>query len=149
MIVLLALIGITTSKSQIQTPAHWSYGIKKVGTSDGADIYEVHLLCTLNPGWHVYAQKQMPDAVAIPTRITFSGSDMTLIGTTVEKGKKEIVSIKDQGITNCQYEKKVDFIQKITVKKAAKEIKGEISYQCCTNKMCLPENTINFTIPIK
>ena len=106
----LLIIGIGFSNAQIQDPAHWAYGLKnlKGGT------YEVHLQATMDEGWHIYAQKQLPYAVAVPTKIVFAKTpELTLIGKPAELGKKETYTIKEAGVTNYEYAGKVDFVQKV------------------------------------
>lgn len=142
-ILMICITHIVTA--QIQEPAHWAYGIKKLA----GNTYEVHLLATLDEGWHIYAQKQLPDAVAVPTKIVFAKiPGLTLMGKPAEVGKKDIYTIKEAGVTNYEYAGKVDFVQKVTVKPGLKEIGGTITYQTCTHEKCLNANTINFSVPI-
>jgi DsbC/DsbD-like thiol-disulfide interchange protein len=130
---------------QILDPAHWAYALKKLT----GNTYEVHLQATIDDGWHIYAQKQLPDAVAVPTKIVFEITPgLTLIGKPIELGKKETYTIKEAGVTNYEYAGKVDFVQKMTVPPGLKEIKGTITYQTCTHQQCLTEKTISFTVPV-
>ncbi|MDB5159570.1 MAG: sugar transporter [Mucilaginibacter sp.] len=146
LLLLMLTFGFVQVKAQIQSdPAHWVYGLKKsVGNT-----YEVHLQCTIDNGWHIYAEKQTKDFIGTATKIAFvKVPELTLVGQLLENGKKEIYTIKEAGITNYEYADKVEFIQKITVKPGLKEIKGTITYQTCTHDHCLPERTISFTVPI-
>lgn len=143
--VILMICTAHIATAQIQDPAHWAYGLKNLK----GGVYEVHLQATMDEGWHIYAQKQLPDAVAVPTKIVFDKTpELTLIGKPAELGKKETYTIKEAGVTNYEYAGKVDFVQKVTVKPGLKEIKGTITYQTCTHEKCLTEKTISFTIPI-
>ena len=145
---ILAVAGImltTNAKAQVGNPVHWSYGLKKLPDNQ----YEVHLLARIDTGWHIYAQKQLPDAVAVPTKISFSQAPgLKLIGNPVEKGKKETYTIKEAGVTNYEYAGQVDFVQRVHLKPGIKAIKGTITYQSCTHVKCLQEQTINFTVPV-
>lgn len=140
------LIAICTAKVQVQAdPAHWSYGIKKLS----GNIYEVHLQCTIDEGWHIYAQKQGKDFIGTKTKITLAKTrGLIVIGTTAELGRKETYTVKEVGITNYEYAGKVDFVQKVKVEPGLKEINGTIIYQTCTHEKCLLEKTINFSVPI-
>ena len=130
---------------QIKNPAHWAYGLKKLNDN----TYEVHIRATIDPGWHIYAQKQLPSAVAVPTKIVFSPQPgLTMMGTPAELGKKEIYTIPEAGVTNYEYAGTVDFVQKLTTSPEVKEIKGTITYQTCTHQECLSEKTISFTVPV-
>jgi DsbC/DsbD-like thiol-disulfide interchange protein len=146
-IILMLLLSAAVSllHAQVMNPAHWSYGLKKL---DG-DHYEVHLRATMDEGWHIYAQKQLPDAVAVPTKIVFTKAPgLKLKGLPLELGKKEKYTIKEAGVTNMEYAGVVDFVQKVTLTPGLKEVKGTITYQTCTHEMCLPEATISFSIAV-
>jgi len=142
---LLAAATLTIRAQQIKDPAHWAYGLKKLT----GNTYEVHLQCTIDDGWHIYAPKQLPDAVAVPTKIVFAKtSGLVLIGKIKEIGKKETYTIPDAGVTNYEYAGKVDFVQQVAIGAGLKEIKGTITYQTCTHQMCLAEQTISFMVPV-
>jgi len=132
--------------AQIQKdPSHWAYGLKKLT----GNTYEVHLLCTLDNEWHIYAQLQTKDFIGTATKITFNKQPgLTLIGKPLEKGRKDTYIVKEVGIKNYEYSDKVDFVQTVTLKPGIKEIKGSIRYQTCTHEHCLPETSLDFTIPI-
>lgn len=130
---------------QIKNPAHWAYGLKKLNDN----TYEVHIRATIDPGWHIYAQKQLPGAVAVPTKIVFAAQPgLTLVGTPAELGKKDTYTIPEAGVTNYEYAGTVDFVQKVTVSPDLKEIKGTITYQTCTHQQCLAAQTISFTVQL-
>lgn len=145
-ILLLLSISIFTAKAQIQPdPAHWAYGLKKLA----GNTYEVHLRCTIDEGWHLYAQQQTKDFIGTRTKISFAKqAGMTLIGTPVEHGKKDTYIVKEVGIKNYEYAGVVDFVQKVTIKPGIVAITGHIAYQTCTHEHCLPETSVDFTIPV-
>jgi len=143
-LLLICVTGIRAS-AQVDDPAHWAYGIKKIAPN----TYEVHLQATIDQGWHIYAQKQLPEAIAVPTKITFSKiAGLTLIGKPKEIGKKDTYTVKEAGITNYEYANKVDFVQKVSLIPDLREVKGTITYQTCTHEKCLNAQTINFSIPV-
>lgn len=144
-ILFLALLCSLAVSAQIKKPVTWKTGIKSLGNH----TYEVHLLAVIDKGWHIYAQKQSPDAIAIPTTITFvSDPRITLIGKPIEVGKKDTYIVKEIGITNYEYAGKVDFVQKVKVKPDVKSIKGKVNWQVCTHEECLPEDSLDFTVQI-
>src|SRR5258708_1229976 len=144
-VILLLAISAIAAKAQIEDPAHWAYGLKKLGATN----YEVHLQATLDDGWHIYAQKQSSEFVGTATKIAFfKQPGLTLTGATLELGKKEKYENKEVEIINYEYAGKVDFVQKVKINPGIKEIKGTITYQTCTNQKCLTEKTINFTVPV-
>jgi hypothetical protein len=135
-----------TAKAQVQPdPAHWAYGLKKLS----ADTYEVHLQCTIDAPWHIYAQKQTNDFIGTATKISFNKlPGLTLLGTPVEIGRKLTYTVKDVGISNYEYAGKVDFVQKMLVKPGVTSLSGKIIYQTCTHTHCLTDTSIDFTIPV-
>jgi thiol:disulfide interchange protein DsbD len=144
-VLFLATVLLNKVIGQIQNPVHWSYGLKKLS----GNVFEVHILARIDSGWHIYAQKQSPDAVAVPTHLTLEKvPGLTIIGKPVELGKKEKYTLAEVGITNMEYANKVDFVQKVVLKPGLKEIKGRISWQACTHKMCLQEQSLSLTVPV-
>jgi len=145
-ILLVLTVACIHAKAQIQKdPAHWAYGLKKLT----GNTYEVHLQCTIDVPWHIYAQKQGREFIGTATKIVFAKQPgLVLIGTPAEHGKKDIFVNKEVEITNYEYAGKADFVQKVTVKPGVKEIKGTINYQTCTHERCLTATSIDFTIPV-
>ncbi|MFD2871996.1 protein-disulfide reductase DsbD domain-containing protein [Mucilaginibacter ximonensis] len=135
-----------SARAQIQNdPSHWAYGIKKLT----GNRYEVHLQCTLDEEWHIYAQKQGPGFIGTATKIIFNKQPgLTLIGRPLEKGKKDTYVVKEVDIKNYEYSGRVDFVQLVSIKPGTKEIKGKVIYQTCTHEHCLPQTSLDFTIPI-
>lgn len=133
LILFTSLCRIATAQIQAD-PAHWAYGLKKLGTNS----YEVHLKCAIDDGWHIYAQKQTNEFIGTKTKITFAKTPgLVLAGLPIETGKKEKYTVKEVGITNYEYAGIVDFVQKATIKPGTKELKGTITYQTCTHDHCL------------
>lgn len=132
--------------AQRPDPVHWNYSVQKTAT----DSLQVHMTATIEEGWHVYAQIQPEDAIAIPTKVVFAKNPLVILsGKTKETGTKEIYEDKTAGIVQYQYGGKVDFIQSIVLKvKVKTNITGSITYQACTGEMCLPPKTIAFTITL-
>lgn len=135
-----------TANAQIQAdPAHWAYGLKKITNN----TYEVHLQCSIDYPWHIYAQKQGKDFIGTATKITFNKQPgLALTGIPIEHGKKDTYKDETVGILNYEYAGKVDFVQKATLKPGIKAITGTINYQTCTHDHCLTAVTINFSVPV-
>lgn len=130
--------------SDFASPVVWHFYAEKTGTNR----YDLHITASIRPGWHLYAQKQPEDAIAVPTKITFHETGLTdFIGRPREVGKRETATIEAFGISAFQYSDKVDFIQKVKRKTARPEtITGSITYQVCKEKECLPPETKKFRI---
>ena len=48
----LLFIALATTRAQILTPVHWSYGAKKTGKNEAV----IFIKATIDDGWHVYSQ---------------------------------------------------------------------------------------------
>lgn len=135
------------SFSQKPDPVHFTYSCKAINDKQ----VEVHILATLDEGWHLYAQTQPKDAISIPTKITFTKNPLIKIASTLPKeiGEKEQYHDPVAGITQYQYAHSVEFVQMVTLKAKAKtNLSGTITYQVCTNEMCLPPKTVPFSLSI-
>ncbi|MES2107946.1 MAG: protein-disulfide reductase DsbD domain-containing protein [Bacteroidota bacterium] len=145
-LILLLACGSFVAKAQIEKdPAHWAYGLKKLA----GNVYEVHLQCTIDDPWHIYAQKQTKDFIGTATKITFAKQPgLALKGIPAEIGKKDTYKDETVGILNYEFAGKVDFVQKVTIKPGLKEVRGMILYQTCTHEHCLTAQTIQFHVPV-
>jgi hypothetical protein len=134
------------SFAQPADPVSWSFSSKKIA----ANVYEVQMTATILQGWHLYAQEQPKDAIAIPTSFTFNKNPLiSLDGKVKELGKLEKFRDEKLGVAANQYSRKVIFIQKIKLKgKAKTNVTGKLEFQTCNDEKCLPPKTINLSIPI-
>ncbi len=146
-VLFLALSVIAGTLAFAQNPVSWSFSTKKINDK----VYEVHLLANIQPGWHLYSQNQPQDAIAIPTSFNFSKNPLlNFDGKVKEIGKLEKVKDDKLGIAANQYSQKVDFVQLVKVKGAAKtNITGKLEYQTCDDKKCLPPKSLNFSVALK
>jgi len=144
---LLLLVSCWVIGAMAQSPVKWSYTATKLA----AGLFEVHLTASIQSGWHVYAQQQPNDAIALPTSIHFTKNPLLLMqGNLKEIGEKEEFKDADLGISAFQYEQKVDFVQQVKLKiKGKTNLSGSITYQACTNEKCLPPATTNFSINLE
>lgn len=143
---LVCLVASVNINAQLN-PVTWSFSAKKVADK----TYEVQMVATMQTGWHLYSQAQPDDAIAIPTTFTITPNPLfTLDGKIKEVGKMEVMKDKDLGVSANQYSKTVTFVQKIKLKANVKtNFKGNVEYQTCDDKKCLPPKTVNFDITIK
>jgi len=128
-------------------PVTWNFSAVKLSDK----MYEVHMKATIQPGWHLYSQSQPKDAIAIPTAFTFNPNPLlSRDGKVKELGKMEVMNDKELGVSANQYSLTVDFVQKVKLKSAVKtNLTGNVEYQTCDDKKCLPPKTVNFSIAIK
>jgi thiol:disulfide interchange protein DsbD len=127
-------------------PVHWTFRV----VPGVGDVREVRLSAQIERGWHIYAQVQPKDAISQPTTIRFHSSPLIhLQGQLNESGKKETYVDKVAGITQYQYADSVAYTQSVLLRgKARIYLSGTITYQACTEEMCLPPKTITFRIAL-
>jgi hypothetical protein len=143
---LLALICIlTVALVQAQlNPVSWKFSSKKVSEK----VYEIHMTAVISNGWHLYSQNQPEDAIAIPTKFSFTNNPLVkLEGKTSEVGKVEKFHDASVDVSANQYSKTVTFVQKVVLKAAAKtNISGSVTFQTCDDKQCLPPKKVPFKV---
>jgi thiol:disulfide interchange protein DsbD len=144
---LLAVATVSFASAQGLDPVSWSFSSKKINATE----YEVQLIASIEPGWHLYSQSQPDDAIALPTVINFVKNPLlSLDGKVKEEGR--LIKYKDDAldISANQYSNKVVFVKKVKVKgKAKTAVKGSLEYQTCDDKKCLPPKTVKFSIALK
>lgn len=136
----------TAMKAQQASPVSWSFSAKKTGDK----VYEVHMTATLQSGWHLYSQTQPDDAIAIPTSFVINKNPLLAFdGKVKEVGKLEKFHDAKLSLSANQYSKKVDFVQVVKLKAAARtNVTGSVEFQTCDDEKCLPPKTTNFTIAL-
>ena len=109
------------------------------------------MVANIQSGWHLYSQAQPKDAIAIPTSFSFNKNPLVeLDGKIKETGKLEKFVDNDLGVSANQYSKLVVFTQKVKLKSKAKSnVGGNVTFQTCDDKKCLPPKTVNFSIALK
>ena len=145
---LLALVISMTSLfavAQSNKEVKWTFSAKKIADK----TYEVHLTATLNGDWHIYSQNVGVDG-PIPTTFTFTKNPLLLFdGKPGEVGKMVKKNEEVWGGEVRYYENKVDFVQKIKVKGAAKtNLAGKVEYMVCNDEKCLPPAETTFSVAI-
>jgi thiol:disulfide interchange protein DsbD len=144
---LVIVFAAAVASAQIASPVNWTFTSKKISDN----VYEVQMTANIQNGWHLYSQTQPKDAIAVPTSFQFSNNPLIqLDGNVKEAGKMEKFSDKDLGVSANQYSKMVMFSQKVKLRgKAKSNVSGNVTYQTCDNKKCLPPKTVSFNIALK
>lgn len=142
---LMATLLIGGLYAMAQDPVKWQFSAKKTGDN----MYEVRLTATVDNGWHIYSQST-PDGGPAPTVISFAKNPLlTITGKPKEMGKLEQKHEEVFGVDVKYYNNKVDFVQLVKVKGAAKtNISGTVSFMACTDEQCLPPKDIPFSIKL-
>jgi hypothetical protein len=141
---LLGIIISITAFSQ-EHPVKWNFFAKKIADKQ----YELHLIATIHPGWHIYSSKQPETAIGLPTSIKVTSNPLLLLGKPIEKGTLLKVSNEELGTIEHQYAGTVDFMRLVKVKVNAKtNITGTVEFMACTDERCLPPETVTFRLPL-
>lgn len=141
------LLAVTVS-AQLPDPVKFSYSFKKTGDKK----YELHIVATIDDGWHLYSQTQPKQAVAKPTTIKLVKNPLINVpeGKAKEIGTRETYENKEVDIKQFQYAHKVEFVQSFTMKAAVNtNLNGTVTYQACTDERCLPVKTVPFELRIQ
>lgn len=137
---------VLSASAQKLNPVSWSFASKKLANN----MYELQMTATIQPGWHLYAQAQPKDAIAIPTTFSFNKNPLLVFdGGIKELGKLEKFYDKELDVSANQYSNKVVFVQKVKLRgKAKTALTGKVEFQTCDDKKCLPPKTVDFSINI-
>jgi hypothetical protein len=132
--------------SQILTPVKWKHSVTK-GVNN---TYTVTFTCTIESGWHVYAQVQPKKAIANPLQITFDKNPLvTLQGKPKEIGKMIKAVDKSTGIEDYHYANNLKVVQTVKLKSTTKtKLSGVLTYQTCNNERCLPPAEVEFSLSL-
>lgn len=145
LLIVFAVFSVATISAQ--NPVSWSYSSKKIAENQ----YEIYLVATIQSGWHLYSQDQPKDAIAQPTSFSFTKNPLlNFEGKMKEIGKLEKYKDEVLDVSANQYSNKVTFVQKVKLKgKAKTSVTGNLTFQTCDDKKCLPPKTVNFSIALK
>jgi thiol:disulfide interchange protein DsbD len=128
----------------MKDPASWTYGVKEVGKGE----YDLLFNLKLEKNWHIYAMNPGADSSLIPPTFEFKKGKYTPVGKTIELSGKVTVA-KVEGVEGevHYYKGNVVYRQRVKASHGA-NIKGEHSYQLCSESICLPPKTKPFTFHI-
>jgi len=127
----------------VEDPTTWSFETQKLSKNEYKLIFHV----ALKKGWHVFSQNT-GDEFLIPPSFLFNKGKYTKKGKVTEEGK--LITAKFEGVDNPVnfYEGSAAFIQIVTVN-GFQKITGELEYQVCSERMCLPPKKKKFEFNIK
>jgi hypothetical protein len=128
-----------------QSPVSWTFTTKKIDKK----TYEVHIEAVIASSWKIYSQ-ETPEGGPVPTTFNFTKNPLFLTdGTPKEVGtlKKMHEDVFDVDV--MYYKEKVEFIQLVRLKKAAKtKLSGSLQYMACNDTQCLPPATVQFSVAL-
>lgn len=130
-----------------QGPVSWTFASRPLGNQ----LFEIHMVAHIRPGWHIYAHQQPKEAIATPTTVRYASNPLVALrGSIREQGKRYRYKDVQAGIEQDQYADQVDFVQVVRLKAAVKtQVAGAITYQACTDAECLKAESTGFTIALQ
>lgn len=133
-----------TAKSQILEPVKWTYSSKRTSKTTAV----LYIKASIDKGWYIYSQT-VPKGGPIKTTINFVPSEnFSLIGKTSEP--KPITKFdKTFKMNVSSFANTVIFEQKINIKTKSTIVKGSVAFMTCDATRCIPEEMIDFSIPVK
>ena len=140
------IIAAVTVQAQIENPVKWSYTATKVSDK----VYQVVITATLPKPWHIYSQNT-PDGGPKPTKISYTKNPLLVInGEPKENGSLKTVHDNNFGVDVKYFGDKVEFVQTVQLKTAAKtSVSGTIDYMVCNDEKCLPPTKQPFEVKIQ
>jgi len=129
-------------------PVRWEASVNNM---DG-DTYELVFKAAIDQGWHIYSQnKPEADDGPIPTAFSFeqTTSSFELLGNVVEpEGVEKFDKTFEMDIK--YFEDEAIFKQKLKINAPnVQVIKAAVLFMVCNDEMCLPPDTINFTLALQ
>ena len=140
-----SFIALGVEAQMIEDPTTWSFEVKKKNANDYTLIFHV----SVKTGWHIWSVHPGGDgSIIAPTFVFEKNSMLTVKGSVAEKGKPFTTQMDGIEGKVTFLSDKVDYTQEVSIAGKGK-IKGNINYQVCSDKMCLPPKDKGFVFDIK
>lgn len=122
-------------------PVSWKFNSEKIGPL----TYKVRFEATVKAPYHIYPQESFDAGLGMPTEFVFvEDPNMEFIGKMEEKGAEQ-----KEGESLAYYSKGATFTQTLKLKSDKKTtLAFTIKYMACTNEMCLPPSSKQFTLAL-
>jgi thiol:disulfide interchange protein DsbD len=144
--VLFLMLVSLTGFSQIYDPVKWELKADRFAP----DSAIITMNADIEKGWHIYSQVQDKNEGPVPSAFEFvQNSAYKLVGKTEEP----ILLVKKEpafdNATVSFFEGKTSFSQKIALHTSdSLQISVEITFMACSDEMCLPPDTREFTVTV-
>ena len=142
--VLFSCSPLVAQDNMIQDPTTWTYEVKKTGDN----VYDLLFKLKLKEHWHIWSMNPGGDGMQIPPEFTFDVNPaVQKVGSVKEKGKKITDSMEGVEGKVSFFHDNVVYTQQVKVT-GNTLVKGELRYQVCDDKMCLPPKDKAFSFSI-
>lgn len=140
-IILLLILSMTAffGFAQNNHPVSWKIDTVKISSM----TYELKIQAIIKEPWHIYPQQESDAGLNMPTQIIFEeNSNVELIGVIREKGIEQ-----KNGEKIPYFSKGATFTQTLKLKTEVKTtVNFTVKYMACTNQMCTPPTSRQFSI---
>jgi thiol:disulfide interchange protein DsbD len=146
----LALAAVSTLAQD--APVAWSLASAAIQKPLTPGVkFSVKLTAKIDPGWHLYALRQMPDGPE-PTRIVVPARQPFALAGAVEGPPPLTKFDPNFEVDTAFHEKSAAFTLPISVAANAPvgrhRLAVEVTYQACNAELCLPPNTAKIELPL-
>lgn len=142
---------LVTGSAQAQDPVHWNAEIEEESLAPGAKI-TVSVKATIEAGWYIYSITQ-GEGGPVPSKISLGADQPFTLAGKVEGTKPKVKFDQNFQMQVEMHEGSVEYEVPVLVS-------GEIEagaypmvvlarYQACTNRVCLPAQTVRINLPVK
>lgn len=147
---LLAFTSVFGGVAHAQNPLKWS-AVAKTTDARAGEVVRIDLSAKMEKGWHIYAPTT-PKGGPIPTKIVLASGTKATIAGTIAQPKPKSKFDPGFGIKTETFAEAVTFGVPLKLDaSAATSLKGalRVTYQACTNRLCLPPKTVSVPFEIK
>lgn len=130
-------------------PVAWK--VESSPTVKAGARFTIKLVAKIEPGWHIYSMKPVPDG-PIPTRIWVAEGQLFQLAGAVRASEPRTVQDPTFGTEVELYDAEAAFTVPLHVTASApagmRKVIVNTSYQSCDDKICLPPKTIKLEVPV-
>lgn len=133
LILIVALLVITFSYSQILEPVKWTTSVKKISKTE----YELIATAIIEENWHLYSQN-VPEGGPVSTQFSFEGNNKYLKKGNTKEEEGQVVDDPTFNMKVKYFEKETKFTQRIKLKsKPPFKVNSEVNYMVCDDSKCI------------
>ena len=148
---LVASAALVAGSAQAQDPVHWSAEIDEESLAPGAKI-KVAVRATIDAGWYIYSITQ-GEGGPVPSKITLGADQPFTLAGKVEGTEPKVKFDENFQMQVEMHEGKVEYEVPVLVsgeiKAGAYPMVVLARYQACTNRVCLPAQTVRINLLVK
>lgn len=136
-----------TAISQILAPVKWKFSSQQTKSGETELVFKA----TIEPGWHLYSQKNYGDDGPVPTSFTFKESSDYELSGKVKEGSNIVKHLDKQWGFDIEYYENKATLTQIIKPKTNKPftVKGSLEFMVCDETKCLPPETVDFEIKVE